>query len=196
MYYRRAASITRVSQGDIFTDVETTYDVKPVAPESEEMELINITYTHAIILTQECDLEQDFKNRGEPQKGHDKFIPCILLAPAYLAETLKEGKHLTAVELSMQKLGGNMWASIKKNQVLRYHFLPIHLDFNIPELIVDFKHYFTIPRNLFCETIMKDRYAASLAPLFREHLSDRFTHYLSRIGLPGPEPAEKAPQQA
>jgi hypothetical protein len=196
MYCRRPAPIIKISQGDIYRDLDVVYDVKSVSIETGEMEYTEITYTHSIVITQDCDLEQDYQNRGAPEKGHDKYIPCVLLAPAYLAEQLKDGVHLKDVGLSMQKMGGTLWNSVKKNQSLRYHFLAKHLDYNIPELVVDFKHYFTISRNFFCEIVMKDKYMASLAPLYREHLSDRFTHYLSRIGLPDPDPVVPEPQQA
>jgi hypothetical protein len=196
MYCRRSEPIIKISQGDIYKDLEVVFDIKCVSIETGEMEYTEITYTHSIVLTQDCDLEQDYKNREAPEKGHDKYIPCVLLAPAYLAEQLRDGVHLKDVGLSMQKIVSNLWNSVKKNQSLRYHFLAKNLDFNIPDLVVDFKHYFTIPRNFFCEIVIKDKYTASLAPLYREHLSDRFTHYLSRIGLPEPEPDVQVTQQA
>jgi hypothetical protein len=76
-----------------------------------------------------------------------------------------------------------MWAPIKQNNNERYHYLPSYLDFQIPELLVDFKMYFTLPINVVFSGV-NPFYLATINELFREKLSQRFSFYLSRIGLP------------
>ncbi len=49
-------------------------------------------------------------------------------------------------------------------------------------LIIDFKHYYTIPRNILYQNL--DHYNVSITELHREQLSQRFAYYLSRVGTP------------
>ena len=193
MYVYRKTSLERVAQGDIYRDVEIASAFKAVQNSNQlEFELETITYNYAVVLTQECDLEQDHKNRNDVGDKHDKYIPSILLAPAYLAESLREGVHLKALGLKMERINSNPWKTLKKNNNSRYHFLSKNIDLSVPDLVIDFKHYFTILRDHLYETLKEDEYyVASLADLFRENLSHRFTHYLSRIGLPEIIPATK-----
>jgi len=186
MYIFRRTSLERVTQGDIYRDIEITSALKTIGSDGQdEFEFEAITYNYAVVLTQECDLEQDHKNRKEVGDKHDKFIPSILLAPAYLAERLREGVHLEDLELKMEKISSKPWTTLKQNKNARYHFLPKNIDFSVPDLVIDFKHYFTILRDHLYEILKEDEYyIASLADLFREDLSHRFTNYLSRIGLP------------
>lgn len=67
------------------------------------------------------------------------------------------------------------------NQNPRYHYLKFKED-DKPELIVDFKHFFTVNRDFLYKQLNKRLY--SLDDLFRENLSLRFCNYVSRIGLP------------
>ena len=84
----------------------------------------------------------------------------------------------------MQKIDSNTkWNFIKNNQDPRYHFLRKDLDLQVPELVIDFKHYYTIPRDFLYEKI-EHHYLGTMSELFREFLSQRFAFYLSRIGLP------------
>jgi hypothetical protein len=168
----------RLCQGDIFRDIEYIFDIKETG-DSIEFDTRKLPYI--IVLTQDCDLESDHRNHTLTPDNQDKFLQSILVSPAYLAEQLKEGTHLNDLGLKMQKLGSSLWKPVKSNQNARYHFLPANTDFQIPDLVVDFKHYYTIPK----ERLVTDaNYIGTLNELFRENLSHRFSHYLSRIGLP------------
>lgn len=183
-YHRRESSITRPCQGAIYRDV-TVLPTIPLNDTDSEDELTVIDYNYAVMLTQECDLERDFySHQGDPEK-HDKFLPSLLLAPAYLAQSLRNGEHLADIGLKMQHINSDRWRVVKRNGNKRYHYLTKDTDFGVPALVIDFKHYFTIPRdNLYRQLVNAEHYVASLDVPFREHLSSRFTHYLSRIGLP------------
>ncbi|MEA1883500.1 MAG: hypothetical protein U9N62_03145 [Thermotogota bacterium] len=184
--YLKNSPVIRARQGDIYRNVVAPFSAVPVNGESDaELEITEIEYPYAVVLSQECDLEQDFTNRKMTQDKQDKFLPAILFAPAYLAQQLKEGIHLEKVGLKMERINSANWKISKQNRNLRYHFLKKDLNFGVPDLAIDFKHYFTISRDVFCHIILNDQhYVASLGFLFREDLSNRFSHYLSRIGLP------------
>ncbi|MFN0047697.1 MAG: hypothetical protein ACKVOU_01090 [Cytophagales bacterium] len=138
---------------------------------------------YGLIINQECDLEHDFNNRDDATSAtQDKYLPTIIILPAYLSEEFKTGRHRGA------DTKGEVWSSdnfrkIKQNNNSRFHFLEQDTMNGIPDLVIDFKHIFAVSRNVLYKQIKKI-YLASIAELFREHISHRYTHYLSRIGLP------------
>lgn len=180
--YRKVDS-PRICQGDIVRDVVVIEDA---SLEGEEVVTRERQIPYCVVLSQDCDLEHDFNSHAnEQRKNNDKFLPTILLSPAYLAQTFRTGDHLTALGLKMTAHTTSEWERIKKNHLYRYHYLPAYLDYQIQELVVDFKHFFTIPRDRFYAGF-KSKYVAGLDDLFREDFSNRFAYYLSRIGLPEP----------
>lgn len=170
--YRKARK-TRLCQGDILRDL--SFSIKDLKYGSNQK---NIDLSFAVVLSQECDIEQDFdarKNEGD----NDKFLPVILVCPAYLASPFCNGEHIAGWEMQNLNIG-----DLRKNDKLkRYHYLYSDVDLSIPELVIDFKHFFTLPRNLLYD-YRRVLYVATINELFREELSQRFSNYLSRIGLP------------
>lgn len=169
----------RVCQGDILRDF--VYEVVSVSEGKAKAR--DITYPYVVVLTQDCDLELDYNNRVKPKDDQDKYLHRILLCPAYLAESLKSGEHLTELGLVMQRIGRQKWGDVETNQNQRYHFLYSYREYQIPDLVIDFKHFFTVARDTLYGQGGK-LYIGSLNELFRESLSQRFAYYLSRIGLP------------
>lgn len=159
------------------------------AEESEgELLIQELLVPYCVVLTQECDLEQDFSNRNSPEKfarSQDKIVPSLLFCPAFPAEQLRAGAHLR--DIPMERINSADWKRVSQNNNYRYHFLPEFKDAQVPDLVIDFKRYFTVPREVAYRETFRKAWLASLADLFREHLSSRFAHYLSRIGLPEPE---------
>ena len=77
----------RIDQGDIFQNFRF---VRWMEKEDGEPITDFITLPFFIILTQSCDLEQDYKDRSK--KSHekrDKYIHSVLVCPAYIAESFK-----------------------------------------------------------------------------------------------------------
>jgi hypothetical protein len=177
----------RYRQGDILRNITV---VEWAEIKDGKLEVIERILKYCVVLSQECDLEHDFNNRGDTSKpSQDKFLTSILLCPAYPAEQLRLGKHLEDLNQKMQSFSSENWKQLKQNTNYRYHFLPEHVDSQIPDLALDFKHYITVPTTIAYRDAMKKNVLASLDDLFREHLSSRFAHYLSRIGLPEIESA-------
>ncbi|MEA3282021.1 MAG: hypothetical protein U9Q68_05595 [Euryarchaeota archaeon] len=135
-------------------------------------------------MTQDCDLEQDYKNRSEEvREKHDKYMQSILVCPAYPAEKFRVGEHLERINYVMENWGGKQFKKIKDQKYERFHFLGADSKMQVPELVIDFKHYYTIPRNAIY-IILDEHYLVTIRELFRESLSQRFSYFLSRIGLP------------
>ncbi len=169
------AGKTRFCQGDILQNVSFHSQIS-----KEKFEVINLAY--CVLINQDCDLEQDYNNRQKTDSNkHDKYISQILLLPAYLANELREGKHRS-------NMNGEPWSSvpfgsIKTNSNPRFHFIEKYDQLQIPELIIDFKHFYSINRDKLYSEI-KEIYLASIAELFREDLAQRYCSFLSRVGLP------------
>lgn len=176
-------SQSRICQGDILEGF--VYQIPKF--QEEEKSIIKITLPFAIVLTQDCDLEQDYNYRNPTPEmkipSNDKFLQSILICPAYLSEEFKQGNHLSELKLKMTVWGGEQWKYIKQNQNERYHFLKSATEFHISELIIDFKHFYTIAHDELYDAY-RTKYRTSLKPLFREDVSHRFANFLSRIGLP------------
>ena len=109
-----------------------------------------------------------------------------MLCPAYPADKVREGKHLSFLGLEMSNLGktkSTSWNNIKHNDNPRYHFLNESELIDLPELVIDFKRYYAVSRDYLYE-IYEECYCISLNELYREDLSNRFFNFQSRIGLP------------
>ncbi|MDP2918128.1 MAG: hypothetical protein Q8N68_01355 [bacterium] len=172
----RKKNNARLYQGDIFKDLKfVTGDPE----KATEKDIISLTY--AVVLSQDCDLESDFKCR-KTNENQDKFLLSLLISPAFILESFAKGEHLGGWR--MNAFNNRQVDSIKNNDSFkRYHYLKGEPSFSVPELVIDFKHFFSLPRD-FLYKEKKNKYVASLNEIFREELSQRFSNYLSRIGLP------------
>lgn len=186
MYLIREKPLARPWQGDIYKDVNLiqtiTYTINRKG--KREYDVNEIKYDYTVILTQECDLEQDYKNRIEAQDDQDSYIQMILMAPAYLAESLRSGIHLEEYGQTMQHINTREWNKLRQQENKRYHHIKADAAMNVSELAIDFKHFYTISRDYFYNKIMNESYFISMTILHREALSQRFCNFLARIGIP------------
>jgi hypothetical protein len=179
-YYRKH-NADRIVQGDILREVRFTdwdWDIK-----KGNIEIYEKVLPYIVIITQDCDLDQDFKYRTTTTKNNDKLLQSILVCPAYGWEDFIKGDHLRDLDLKMETINSNQRNLIKHQQVPRYHYLETDSENQMPALVIDFKHYYTLPVE-FLRYIYKKHYVSTMNELFRESLSQRFSFYLSRIGLP------------
>ena len=186
--YRETNAI--INQCDIFKDVEF---IEYVKEEGDTIEVSKIVFPLAIILTQACDLQQDLNARiklEETKKGnHDKILISVLVAPIYNFEDFRLGTHLEQLGLKMAEKGRrtrSVCEGIIKNENKRYHYLNFAKDVELVESVIDFKHYFSVTVRYLSEQY-NEKYVCSVDSLYRELISQRFSNFLSRIGLPEPE---------
>lgn len=175
----------RVCQGDVYSNVEFIEQVK----ESEGIIEINkIQFPIVLVITQDCDMAQDLKYRLDETdtKDDDKLILSAIVVPLYNAEHVFSGTHYSELNRKMR----DAWKSqarndLKNNQTPRYHYLVFPKDYRIPPSIIDFKHYFCVDVEYLMQLRKGGNFICKIAELYREHISQRFAYYLSRIGLPG-----------
>lgn len=186
--YQETSSI--INQCDIFKNVEF---IEYVKEEGSSIEVSKIIFPHVIVLTQACDLQQDFNARKKLEEtktgNHDKFLISVIVAPLYNFEDFRQGMHLEQLGLIMEAKGRrnkSLCDNIIKNENKRYHYINFSADVELVESVIDFKHYFSVTVN-YLNSIYKNNYICSVDTLYRESISQRFSNFLARIGLPDPE---------
>ncbi|HMZ54437.1 MAG TPA: hypothetical protein PLT48_06285 [Nitrospira sp.] len=174
----------RLAQGDILRDVE---HVEYVAINEGIVELSKIVFPLAIVLTQDCDLQQDytFRSPQENKPNQDKYLMSVLLAPLYNVEHVFEGSHLADLGLTMTPIPkkNTLGKNLLRNETPRYHYLEFPESVPLAPSAIDFKHYFSCNVQ-YLKTHKNQHFVCQLDDLYRESVSQRYSNFLSRIGLP------------
>lgn len=180
----RTAKHVRVCQGDVFRDVEM---IEYVAEKRGTLEVSKIVFPLVVVLTQDCDLEEEHRVRwgGSSKQSQDKWLISVLVAPLYNVEHVYQGQHLADLGMTMEPINAKRspGQNLRNNERPRYHFLSFPPQQPIADSVVDFKHYFSV-NGAYLRRLRTYNFVCCLAPLFREDLSQRFSAYLARIGLP------------
>ena len=165
----------RIYQGDILKNISFFIWIPTDTSDAKQIDL-----PYSVVLSQDCDLQQDFDSRNSSPVDNDKELSTILVCPAYDIERFCAWEQI--IWKKMKWFNPKLRKKVIRNDELkRYHYL--EGNDNFPGLVIDFKHFYTIDRDLIYNN--KDAfYICSMLELFRENLSHRFTNFLSRIGLP------------
>jgi len=188
-FYRASTLSGALRQGEVLSNVIETSILPGFDIEQELVRTVTKKHKLAIIVSQDCDLETDHlmqdKIRKATEKNQDaeryrgKCLTNVLfceLKPA--AEAMKE------VEDS--------WDRVSKNNDFRYHYLQgvgeneDSVSEGLEAQIVIFKRTFAVSMQdllIRIENSETQRRVFMDSPYF-EHVSDRFAHYLARVGLP------------
>lgn len=178
LYFK--STLERHEQGDILRDVQFIEWAK--LEDDGELAVAERTLQYCVLLSQDCDLEHDYGNRKDTNSAwKDKYLQSLLLCPAYPAQSFRDGKHLEKVGMVMRPITSDPWKRLTQLNDARYHYLESSPDLQVPELVIDFKHYLAVPRDIIYGS---NSYVATIEIVYRDHLSARFAQYLSRIGLP------------
>ncbi|MHB8302130.1 MAG: hypothetical protein ACYDC6_04720 [Acidobacteriaceae bacterium] len=170
-------------QGEIISSVDQ-YIFRLSEQEAEK--LLNAErkmHPYAVVLTQDCDLAQDFNVRSSAQPSAEKLMSNILLCVVYIAETAKNSGTIP--------VGSDIWKRIIQNKDERYQYIR-EVTANedgegkgIPPLLIDFKQAFSLPADLLYEQLRRSaKRRAILTSPYREHLSSRYAYFISRVALP------------
>jgi len=174
----------RISQGDIYKDVEF---IEYAIEKRGVIEISKIVFPFTVVLTQDCDLNQDYTVRWARNgvSNHDKKIISVIVAPLYNVEHVYRGEHLSELGMTMAEIkkGKTPGKTLRQNQTPRYHYIEFSANVPIVSSVIDFKHYFTVNVE-YLKKHKKANFICQIGPLYREDVSQRFSSYLSRIGLP------------
>jgi hypothetical protein len=132
-------------QGELLGDVRE-FRVEPNLEDPQENSSVNVSpvrHSKLLLITQDCDLLSDFRNRSELQQNPGKtgnLLQHVLFCEAYEETEIR----------SPQGLNAGIWRQIKENQHERYHcFLEGAIGndetISIPALYLDFKQTISFP---------------------------------------------------
>lgn len=171
----------RICQGDIFHDLEIVENVEET-PAGARVHYLK--FPLLICLNQDCDLSSDDLDKQSGNSNKNCRLLHLIVAPVFLFDSFKTGEHWGGIfdvgdPFNPKRTTGK---KLMENNDPRYHFLHFPEEEGYPDLVIDFKHFFTISTQYIYEH--KDKRLCSLCELYREKVSQRFANYLSRIGLP------------
>lgn len=182
-WYEQVTPETKLTQGDLVFDCPVPKWVsEPILLEQgDESEILKASLdfisADLIVLTQACDLEQ----------GHVSNVtlcPHIALAEfkAYWKES-EESKGQNPTTKNWERKCTNLNNGYIWNQTLlnKCDMDGAKMDFRV----VDFYEVFTLPKS-FIEALIEKRNVKRLRllPPYREHLSQAFSRFYMRVGLP------------
>lgn len=190
LFVRDEENRYRYHQGDIYRDFEC---LEYFELNGDDMVFSLIKYNYVIIMSQDCDLNQDYNLRKEIKEKSDNRnvyygneLSNILVVPLFNFEHFIGGSHLSNLGKNINTTylkSDSAKKALTNNNNPRYHYI----DFSGNELmipsIMDFKQYFTVSTE-YAYARFKGDYVCSVCELFREQISQRFANYLSRIALP------------
>lgn len=177
-------------QGEIISGVVQTF----LDPESiftdEGFRFVTTSHPFSIVITQDCDLDWDYKFRNpdefpEHTVSEDKAIHNLLLCMAFTAEEIRNDRKARAIN-------SDLWKLIRQNKIERYQFLEQVSPTDdakgdgLPELTVDFKHYFSIRADELYLRIKSNEAMrrCKLKTPYMEHFIKRLYFYQGRVALP------------
>lgn len=146
-----------------------------------------IRHPYAIIVSQDCDLEQDFNYRYGKMGNQRHEMPSVILCQAEDIDEFIKSDLYRSLFTSRTFVG-----NFKNNNEFRYHFIqevPSELsatDQRVPELGIDFKRYFGMPTaDIYHRiTLGQTQRSTVLESPYRDHFSQRFYNFNNRIALP------------
>lgn len=170
-------------QGDVVASIRTfaLADLtNPLQPQGKIRE-----YGFTLVVTQDCDLDQDYKARFQTDQGvtvsPDKLLFGVLACGAYPEDTLKAGTH----RAQAKRFSREEWKAVKQNRDPRYQFLG-YVPTADAVLVADFKDFFMVPCDFLYRELQSQaiRRIAEMDTPYREHTMQRFCWYMMRVGLP------------
>jgi hypothetical protein len=181
--YERLDVDGSLRQGEILANVvHVRMDIHTIG--TDKPAIAPIQYPYAIVVSQDCDLEQDF-NARQPEGAEYNKIPCVMFCEVQEA-------HLFRPQHG-GRLNSDAWGRVETYQDERYHYLAsipaavLGIDAPLGPFGVDFKRYFCIPTDeVYHRLTLVDemtRLCRFTSP-FLEHFSLRFAHFQHRVALP------------
>lgn len=147
----------------------------------QELSFTSIIHPYAIVITQDCDLDWDYKVRGT-NNNPAKLLNSIILCEIATAESIRSTDGMNRKE----------WELVAAHRHERFYFFEKVLpecdveQEGLPELTADFKRVFGIDAATLYRQIelgiVKRR--AILASPYLEHFSRRYHSFHGRVALP------------
>ena len=150
---------------------------------SDEIDIIPVPHSYAIVVSQDCDLDWDWHERERGSDGSAaKLMSSVLFCEAFTAMEVRQRPEINR----------NAWNYIQTNRDIRYQFLQKVdpnldlLEAGLPEMVMDFKRYFAIPVDEVYARYKTGELQRRCCfhPPYLQHLATRFYYYQYRTALP------------
>lgn len=173
-------SVNEFRQGEILANI---LEYQPIDPKEGDSEtpLERIPHPLAVVITQDCDLFSDFRQRSTGNLDDPNILSHLLLCDLFLEAEVRT--RLSA--------GSDIWKRVKQNQDERYHRLPAGpigdggLE-NLPDLYLDFKRILSFPTDrLYQATGSGAAKRLAIVPTFYvQDLIHRLFSFQARVAVP------------
>ena len=180
-------------QGEILTGVIQYIPViNQLSKQSQELSFNPIIHPYSIVITQDCDLDWDYRARKSPEDQSTKLLNSVLLCEIATAQEVR------GIE-DKQVMNRKEWDLVTSHRHERYYFfekIPSECEGEregLPELTADFKMVFgidaaTLYRQI--KTGIVKRRTILISP-YSEHFSRRYHSFHNRVGLPSRYESER-----
>ncbi len=174
-----------LQQGEILRDVR---QYNPVTID-DKLKIETIEYPLAIVMSQDCDLEQDYTQRRSPnpEKQHRILANVLLCRIRLLKDFFPEFCRINSLSSKPDKaLSSTAWNYLTSNRDDRYHILYENPKHSLNHMAIIFNEYFTVPTNTLYREISENKTerVCFLTSPYKEHLSTRFHYFHFRVALP------------
>ena len=177
-------------QGEILSNlIELRVDINSITGRRRKLKYRAnpIKHDYVIVLSQDCDLEQDFNYRALDRGKAKDELPSILFC-----EVMKEEEFVGGDAYANILQSSTTRNNIAQNNDFRFHRvqnIPKNLDAQskgLPELVMAFKRYFTVPTEEVYHRIRLGHVLrrCRLKSPYLEHFCGRFHYFNNRIALP------------
>ena len=191
--YQTSNQTLSLRQGEILTGVvQYTPSVNDLSQSQQTQELFfnAITHPYVIIVTQDCDLDWDYKYRNSQDISLSKSLNSVILCEIDTAQKIRH---------STDNMNRKEWDLVESQRHERFYFfekIPARYEREkegLPELTADFKRVFGMDSNTLYRQIelgMVKRRTVLSSP-YLEHFSRRYYCFHGRVALPSQYESER-----
>ncbi|PSB02812.1 hypothetical protein [Merismopedia glauca] len=182
--YQASDKNSSLRQGEILTGV---IQYKPVSGEflekEQELSFDAVLHPYAIVVTQDCDLDWDYKARQVTNSQPSKLLNSVILCEIATAREIRD---------TADDINSATWKLIASHRHERFYFFEkISPKYEVdqqglPELTADFKKVFGVDTATLYRQIelgIVKRRTVLVSP-YLEHFSRRYYSFHSRVALP------------
>jgi hypothetical protein len=182
--YRASDKNVSLRQGEILTGV---IQYRPIADKlsqhAQEIPFETILHPYAIVITQDCDLDWDYKARNSQESQLSKLLNSVILCEITEAKEIRE---------TADNMNSKEWKLVESHRHERFYFfeiIPPESEVEkqgLPELTADFKKVFALDAATLYRQIelgMVRRRTILVSP-YLEHFSKRYYSFHGRVALP------------
>jgi hypothetical protein len=182
--YQTSDNGSSLKQGEILTGViQYQPVVSELSQETQELSFESISHPYTIVVTQNCDLDWDYRARTAEKVQSSKLLNSVILCEIATAREIRD---------TTDNMNSKEWNLVESHRHERFYFfekiLPecdLEQD-GLPELTADCKKVFGIDAATLYRQIelgIVKRRTVLVSP-YLEHFSKRYYNFHSRIALP------------